>query len=265
MPSQHVYRSLRRMKAREAREADMLHIQLQLSQLKFEHTELLQEVMWWRSWYHGAGWQGAESYFQDGSKVLECTSGDCLQADLDIQPQGVVDTMDANAERCRIDMLLQELGALVSPTSEQESTNLDSVLSTSCCASSFADNCSVDGATNKGDAGARSFGMSSCMGRGRGLVTGTGDTESCNAKRFECASPIGCSCNKSVSSSGGTGQGNLKLNSKDDVAHASFKGFAKMLRSRAKLRKDGMLEGFRSRHFRGDCQIIAAGGSRDTG
>ncbi len=52
LPSQHVYRSLRRLQAKRGREEKMLSLQLEIGQLRFENSKLHSELSLWQQWYY---------------------------------------------------------------------------------------------------------------------------------------------------------------------------------------------------------------------
>ncbi len=51
MPTQHVFRSMRRLHAKQLREQKLLELQLELGQLRYEKDLLHSEVVSWRTWY----------------------------------------------------------------------------------------------------------------------------------------------------------------------------------------------------------------------
>ena len=212
LPSQHVYRSMRRRNARETREANTLQLQLQLSQLKFEQGELLQELMWWRSWYHGNGWQETDPFIECGPSGVEYISEDTLSGRVDVKKQCVNAPVDMEEKRRGIDLLLLELGGLTAAASDQGSTNLDSLIASSSCADSVADDCCIDGANNIDKTGIVHMGTPSCMGQGRGHVRRNNwDAKRCNVERSRTTSSIGCGRSKDASGLGGDAQGFLNV------------------------------------------------------
>jgi hypothetical protein len=51
LPSQHMYRSMRRLQAKQSREQKLLALQLEFGQLKYERDNLRHEVQSWQCWY----------------------------------------------------------------------------------------------------------------------------------------------------------------------------------------------------------------------
>ena len=141
LPSQHVFRSLRRKQARELRESEMLGLKMQLGQIKFEHALLLDEVMSWRSWY------------KENCCNFICDESVGEGAACDISIDTATSTAKVEANKCNlfaqevsdleevtrgINVVLKELGA-VSFSAQEESTYAESVGSRSLLESSILD------------------------------------------------------------------------------------------------------------------------------
>ena len=74
LPSQHAYRSLRRLQAKESREQKMIQLHLQVGQLKYDCALLHAEVLDWRSWFAQqtfAAETSAQECFQQADAVLQ--------------------------------------------------------------------------------------------------------------------------------------------------------------------------------------------------
>ena len=99
MPSQHQFRSMRRLHAKQSREQKLLSLQLELGQERCMKEMLQQEVDAWRQWYsEHACFQYCQSE-QQGSTLLKepgCAEEISAQADAaDIQLQSATDKLDA--------------------------------------------------------------------------------------------------------------------------------------------------------------------------
>jgi len=215
IPSQHVYRSLRRLNARKARESDLLHLQLQLSQQKFENESLCREVWWWRSWYNCDSWEEEYGHhIQHGQQGANSSSGDGFEKEPVVAGQDPKQTPNVAEEQYCIEVLLRELGALTAGVSDEESTKLGSVVSGSVFDDVVEDSCSNNGKTCECIVGTMSKEVSACMGRGRGLGDqdqGGIGADSRNAKAGRVRSSIGCGRGWDASTSGSSGDSQRAL------------------------------------------------------
>ena len=74
LPSQHAFRSLRHLQAKQSSEQKMIHLQLEVGQLKYDCELLHVEVLEWRSGFVQQPWAGithAEECSQQADAVLQ--------------------------------------------------------------------------------------------------------------------------------------------------------------------------------------------------
>ena len=153
LPSQHVYRSMRRRNAREWKEAQMMTLKLELGQLKYEKAALHEEVLSWRSWYEYDGWNLA----CNSAELVEGSAETATGLDTYELPTKVAtDLLEVSTG---IDVLLQELTSLRHDALD-ESADMGSLASRPGIGSDISDSRSVEAYTRKTS--------SSCMGIGRG-------------------------------------------------------------------------------------------------